>query len=383
MYTTVDLFAGAGGITEGFRLQGEYKCVCANDFDEEAQHTFTYNHPSVPYILKDIRNLDSDEIIQNIESEEKNVDVITGGPPCQGFSLLGPRLADDPRNQLFKEYIRIAKGLKPKVIFFENVYGIMTMQKGKVVDAIVKSFKEIGYKCEYRLVNAADYGVPQARPRFVMIGVSDPSVTISFPEPTHGKTIDNEQLSLFHKELKPYVTVDDALSDLPPIEPGQGEEECEHSLPYLTDYQLARKGERAPGKLYCHRAINHSDKIKKRYSLIPQGCTSKVLPPEYNNKKNNLFRLKGDEPARTITCCFRMDLIHPHLNRGLTTREAARLQSFDDDYRFFGNLTRKAKFLTQDDQVGNAVPPLMAKAFADHIAKIILPQFEKGENNNG
>ena len=380
MYTTVDLFAGAGGITEGFRMQGEFKCICANDFDEEAKHTFTYNHPDVPYILKDVKELQADEIKETIKSKDKTVDVITGGPPCQGFSLLGPRLADDPRNQLFKEYIRIANGLRPKVIFFENVYGIMTMQRGKVVEAIVNSFKEIGYKCEYRLVNAADYGVPQSRPRFVMIGVSDPDVQITFPEPTHGKVCEHEQVSLFHKQLKPYVTVDDALSDLPALNPGQGEEESEHSSEYITAYELDRRGSRNPGKLYCHRAINHSEKIQTRYSLIPQGCTSKVLPEEYNNKKNNLYRLKGDEPSRTVTCCFRMDLIHPHLNRGLTTREAARLQSFDDDYRFFGNLTRKAKFLTQDDQVGNAVPPLMAKAFAEHIAKEILPQFKKKED---
>lgn len=376
MFTTVDLFAGAGGITEGFRMQGDYKCVCATDFDEEARHTFTYNHPEVPYILKDIKELEPDEILEMIPGTDKTVDVITGGPPCQGFSLLGPRLADDPRNQLFKEYIRIANVLRPKVIFFENVYGIMTMQKGKVVEAIVNSFADIGYRCQYRLVNAADYGVPQARPRFVLIGVSDPNVSITFPQPTHGKVGDYTQLNMFHGALLPYVTVDDALSDLPEVKPGEGSEEQEHTQEYRNPYQEGRRGVRNPGMVYCHRAINHSEKIQTRYFLIPQGSTSKVLPPEMNNKKNNLYRLKGDEPARTVTCCFRMDLIHPHLNRGLTTREAARLQSFDDDYRFFGNLTRKAKFLTQDDQVGNAVPPLLAYAFAKHIKNYILPQFE-------
>ncbi len=376
MFKTVDLFAGAGGITEGFRMQGDYECVCATDIDEEAKHTFTYNHPSVPYILKDIKELDPAEILECIPGTDKTVDVITGGPPCQGFSLLGRRLADDPRNQLFKEYVRITNVLRPKVIFFENVYGITTMQKGIVLEAIIGSFSDIGYRCESRLVNAADYGVPQARPRFVLIGVSDPNVTISFPQPTHGKSSENNQLSMFHETLKPYVTVDDALSDLPPLKPGEGSEEQKHTQEYENSYQKSRRGTRSPGMLYCHRAINHSEKIQARYALIPPGATSKVLPLEMNNKKNNLYRLKGDEPARTVTCCFRMDLIHPHLNRGLTTREAARLQSFDDDYRFFGNLTRKAKFLTQDDQVGNAVPPLLAYAFAKHIKDFILPQFE-------
>lgn len=378
MYYTVDLFSGAGGITEGFSRQGEFKCVFATDVDPNARATFTYNHPDVPFILKDIRELTTDEVLSVIKNECPSVDVITGGPPCQGFSLAGRRQTDDPRNTLFREYIRIAEVLQPKVIFFENVYGIVSMQRGTVLNTLLSEFERIGYQCEYRMVNAADYGVPQLRPRFALIGVrKGSSVRISFPEPSYGSSgLEDGQLSLFSNDLKPYITVSDALSDLPVIDQGEGSDEMEHLASYENEYQQARRGHRHPGIIYSHRATRHSEKIQYRYSLIPQGFTNAVLPEEIRTKKNNVYRLDEQMPSHTVTCNFRTDLIHPVMNRGLTVREAARLQSFDDDYRFFGNLTRKAKWLTQDDQVGNAVPPVMAQAFAEHIAKNILPQFD-------
>lgn len=376
-YNTVDLFAGAGGITEGFRKAG-YRCLLANDFDFEARHTFTYNHPNIPYVMKDVRELSIEEILETGKFNPEDVDVITGGPPCQGFSLAGQRISDDPRNVLFREYVRIAKELQPKVIFFENVSGILSMQKGKILQAIIKEFGEIGYRCKYSMVNAADYGVPQARPRFVLIGVRGEGIEITFPEPTHGKNDTNGQLYLFANELQPYVTVEDAISDLPNIEQGQGEEEIQQTPTELKNqYQRDRIGSRKPGVIYNHRATRHAPEIVRRYSLIPQGCTNGVLPPELRTKKQNVFKLSLAQPSRTVTCNFRTDLLHPTIPRGLTVREAARLQSFDDDYIFFGNLARKAKYLTQDDQVGNAVPPLLAYAFAEHIKNFILPQFER------
>ncbi len=373
---TIDLFAGAGGITEGFRKAG-YTCVCANDFDEEARHTFTYNHPAVPYVLKDIREVAAEELLAEAGCSAGEIDVITGGPPCQGFSLAGQRLSDDPRNMLFREYIRISEDIQPKVIFFENVNGIMNMQGGKVLNAIVTEFEKIGYNCKFDIVNAADYGVPQARPRFVLIGVRGFDKEITFPEPTHGKTDEGGQLELFKKRLLPYVTVHDAFSNLPVIGQGEGAEEMPAAAYWENDYQKNCVGERNPGVIYNHRATRHSKKIQERYAMIPQGCNNSVLPLEIRTKKQNAYKLDLSLPGRTVTCNFRTDLIHPVMNRGLTVREAARLQSFDDDYCFFGNLTRKAKWLTQDDQVGNAVPPLLAYAFAKHIKEFIIPQFEK------
>lgn len=377
MLNTIDLFAGAGGITEGFRKAG-YVCACASDFDEEARHTFTYNHPSVPYVLKDIKEVTADELLTAAKLRASEIDVITGGPPCQGFSLAGQRLSDDPRNGLFREYIRIAKDIQPKVIFFENVYGIMNMQGGKVLNAIVGAFEEIGYRCKYDLVNAADFGVPQARPRFVLVGALGFDKEITFPKPTHGKPDESGQMRLFAQELLPYVTVEEAFSNLPVVDQGEGAEEMPMPSRWDNDFQKNCRGSRKPGVVYNHRATRHSAAIQARYAMIPQGCNNSVLPPEIRTKKQNAFKLDMSQPGRTVTCNFRTDLIHPTLNRGLTVREAARLQSFDDDYRFFGNLTRKAKWLTQDDQVGNAVPPLLAYAFAEHIKKSILPQFEKG-----
>jgi len=374
MYKTIDLFAGAGGITEGFRKAG-YICVCASDFDEEAKHTFTFNHPSVPYLLKDIREVTAEELLLKADCNANEIDVITGGPPCQGFSLAGQRLSNDPRNVLFREYIRIAKDIQPKVIFFENVHGIISMQNGRVLNAIVTEFGKIGYQCKYALVNAADYGVPQARPRFVLIGVRGSDKKITFPEVTHGIVINDGQIELFEKNILPYVTVEEALSNLPRIDQGEGEEEIKVIPSWKNTFQKDRVGERIPGIIFNHRATKHSKAIQERYAMIPQGCNNSVLPPEIRTKKQNAYKLDMKLPSRTVTCNFRTDLIHPIMNRGLTVREAARLQSFDDDYCFFGNLTRKAKWLTQDDQVGNAVPPLLAQAFAAHIINYILPQF--------
>ena len=378
MYKTLDLFAGAGGITEGFRNAG-FQCAAANDFDEEAMHTFLFNHPGTPYILKDVREVTEEVICEVAKCKRGDIDVITGGPPCQGFSLAGRRLTDDPRNTLFKEFIRIAKAMEPKVIFFENVYGIMNMQQGKVLQAIVSEFEEIGYTCEYHLVNAADYGVPQSRPRFVLLVVRGKDKVVSFPKPTHAKKID-DLTSFVNSDLLPYVTVEEAFAGLPVVDQGEGEEQLPAMIETHSYYSLERKGQKQPGIVYNHRATRHSKVIQDRYAKIPQGCTNAVLPPEIRTKKQNAYKLDLSQTSRTVTCNFRTDLIHPVMNRGLTVREAARLQSFDDDYCFFGNLTRKAKWLTQDDQVGNEVPPLMAKAFADHIMANILPQFERKEN---
>lgn len=369
MFKTIDLFSGAGGITEGFRKAG-YVCLCANDIDEEAKHTFTFNHPNVPFLLKDIREVQPEDLLNISGCDLNEVDVMTGGPPCQGFSLAGQRLSDDPRNLLFREYIRIAKAIKPKVIFFENVYGLLSMQNGKVLQAILSEFKDIGYHCKYSIVNAADYGVPQSRPRFVLVGTRI-NAEISFPLPTHTAQNDG-QLCLLGSELLPYVSVEEAIMNLPIVDQGEGVEEDFVELASSTPFQIERVGNRNPGKIYNHRATKHSKTVQDRYAMIPQGCNNSVLPPEIRTKKQNAYKLDLKFPSRTVTCNFRTDLIHPTMNRGLTVREAARLQSFDDDYYFFGNLTRKAKWLTQDDQVGNAVPPLLAYAFAKHIAETLL-----------
>jgi len=262
MFNTIDLFVGAGGITEGFKKAG-FTCLCANDIDKEAQNTFCYNHRNIPFLLKDIKDVSANELLKIAQCAPNEVDVITGGPPCQGFSLAGQRLSNDPRNSLFREFVRIANDLHPKVIFFENVYGIMNMQKGEVLKAILFEFNKIGYKCKYELINAADYGVPQARPRFVLIGVLGEDKNISFPTPTHGS--DRIQFSLIESSRKPYVTVKEALQDLPEVDQGEGEEELFFHPIKNNSFQIDRIGHREPGKIFNHRATKHSQKIQERY----------------------------------------------------------------------------------------------------------------------
>ncbi len=365
MFTTVDLFSGAGGFTEGFKKAGNFQCVLAVDVDLQAVATFHHNHPEINAVCADVSTLTENHLLEL--TGHKKIDVVIGGPPCQGFSLAGRRLPDDPKNQLFKEYVRVVNILKPEIIIFENVVGLVSMQGGLVLEAICEEFSAIGYTVAYDILNAANYGVPQARPRFILIGRSNGG-PVNMPPATHTALDKNAKtLDLFAPLLLPHLSVREALSDLPTIKQGEGDEEIAFIASPANAYQAAVRGQRAAHKLYNHRATRHSHEIVERYSHMPQGGDIRSLPEKFRTKKNNVFRLHESLPARTITCNFRTDIIHPWLPRGLTVREAARLQSFDDDYQFFGNLTRKAKYVTQDDQVGNAVPPLLAKALANHI----------------
>jgi DNA (cytosine-5)-methyltransferase 1 len=363
-FTTVDLFCGAGGFTEGFDKSGGYENIFAVDFDLQATQTFAHNHPEKNVICSDVSSLDTEKLKHLTKNRE--IDVIIGGPPCQGFSLAGLRLPDDPKNKLFLEYVRIVSELKPKVFVFENVGGLVSMQGGLVLKAICEEFSALGYQLVHKVLNAADYGVPQARPRFILIGRkgSDP---VTLPDPTHSALDMDKNFDLFPHGLIPHVSVADALSSLPEIFQGEGNEELLFDASPENLFQRTIVGTRKAKSLFNHRATRHNEHIVERYEHMPQGGGIASLPERLRTKKHNVYRLNDTKPSRTITCNFRTDIIHPWVPRGLTVREAARLQSFDDDYCFFGNLTRKAKYVTQDDQVGNAVPPLLSKAIADHL----------------
>lgn len=184
----MDLFAGAGGMSEGFRQAG-YVSALAIEYDEMASTTFSFNHPETPIITKDIRLVQEDEVTSIINGHA--IDVVCGGPPCQGFSLAGQRLADDPRNQLFVEFVRMIKLIKPRFFVFENVSGITSMAGGAILDVILNEFRGAGYECTYKVLNAADYGVPQARPRFFLVGSRD-GEKYRFPSPSHVPTTAND-----------------------------------------------------------------------------------------------------------------------------------------------------------------------------------------------
>ncbi len=365
----IDLFSGAGGMAEGFEQAGFVTAV-ATDYDEMAAKTFQFNHPGTPFIVRGIQDISSEELLETANLHSGNVRVVCGGPPCQGFSLAGQRIADDPRNKLFKEFVRIVEGTSPEYLVFENVSGMVSMQGGAVVRAVIKEFERLGYNCTARVLNAADYGVPQARPRFIILGSRDHSTNL-FPEPTHFPSTKTRDSQTSFLSTQRQLTVWDALSDLPIIHQGEGAEELPHTGKYTNEFQLERRGRRTPGLIYNHRATSHSQPIIDRYAAIPEGGDNSQVPEELRTKKTNVFKLHRGRPSRTVTCNHRTDLLHPLIPRGTTVREAARLQSFDDDYRFFGNLTRKAKWTTQDDQVGNAVPPLLARAIAERLKEVI------------
>lgn len=369
--TVIDLFAGAGGMSEGFQQAG-FRSALAVEYDEMAAKTFGHNHPNVPLLVDDVKNATESAMLRAMGGGVPgHVDVICGGPPCQGFSLAGQRLTDDPRNTLFREFVRIVHLFQPSFVVFENVSGLVSMAKGAILAAIIAEFEAAGYDCSYRVLNAADYGVPQSRPRFFLIG-SRKHGKIGFPEASHFPSTKGGDLFLHNRPR--HLTVWDALSDLPSISQGEGLECLAHVNVPLNEYQLARRGQREPGTLYNHRATGHSELIVRRYAAIPEGGDNSQVPIELRTKKINVFKLHRERPSRTVTCNHRTDLLHPVIPRGTTVREAARLQSFDDDYCFFGNLTRKAKWVTQDDQVGNAVPPLLAKAIAEHVKSLCLAE---------
>lgn len=356
-------------MAEGFDRAGFVTAV-ATDYDEMAAKTFQFNHPNIPFIVRGIQDISSDELLERANLKSGNISVVCGGPPCQGFSLAGPRIAEDPRNKLFKEFVRIVKGVNPEYIVFENVSGMVSMQGGAVVRAVIKEFERLGYHCTARVLNSADYGVPQARPRFIILGSRDHSIQM-FPEPTHFSVTSSHPSQTSFLSTQKHLTVWDALSDLPVLHQGEGAEEMPHNGKYHNNFQSDRRGQRSPGIIFNHRATAHSQPIIDRYSAIPEGGDNSQVPEELRTKKTNVFKLDRSRPSRTVTCNHRTDLLHPLIPRGTTVREAARLQSFDDDYRFFGNLTRKAKWTTQDDQVGNAVPPLLARAIAQRIKEVI------------
>lgn len=327
--TAVGLFVGGGGLDLGF-LQAGFRLLAATDNELAAKETHQRNWPDVPFLLKDVRTLSVDEIVK--ATGGKRPDVIIGGPPCQGFSTLGDRLSSDPRNDLVDAFIRIVDGLRPQAIIVENVRAISTEYKGRYRDYILSRFREIGYNMHFSVLNAADFGVPQHRHRAFFVGFSDPRIEYSFPAATHGVG------------LLPYTTVGEAIGDLA----GNHEDISNHDI------------------------LRHSEKVVARYRLIPEGGKlppAKELPEEIRRENfgSTYKRLHRNTPALTIVPGNNALPIHPFLDRSLTPREAARIQTFPDDYIFSGDRRRQCIL------VGNAVPPLLAKVLAKSIWEKILP----------
>ena len=360
--TIIDLFAGSGGMSLGFKMAG-FNVPVANEVDEWAGDTYEANHPGTRLIRGDIRSIsDWPSLLGGI----KDIAGVVGGPCCQGFSLSGRRDPKDPRNSLFMDFARCVSEVQPRFFVMENVPGILSMRTvsgDRVAGIIISKFDSMGYEVDYSVLNAADFGVPQSRRRVFFVGFRKGALRKSWSVPAHGPGA--QQL----------VTVDMAISDLPRIAAGEGSDEQPYPVPPQNAYQeWARAESRA---VFNHVAMRHTGRLVERFKVIAQGQSVADVPEEHSAAKRgnptvksgkvygqNNMRVRGDRPVPTVAASFQSNFIHPVLNRNFTAREGARLQSFPDTYVFKGARTAMSweKRLSQYKQIGNAVPPLMAKA---------------------
>lgn len=389
----LDLFAGAGGFSLGFETAG-YEVYGAVEIDKWASDTLKLNHPHTRVYNGDIQSLSNDQI--NVMYGNKGIDVVIGGPPCQGFSIANRKSGDpkDPRNSLFREFIRAVSVVNPSVVIMENVPNLLkakTNENEKVIDIIIKEFEKLGYFVKYDILNSADYGVPQIRNRLFIIA-SKKRMNNPFPIPTHIPY--GVERNLTNIDLPDTPTTWDAISDLPDIEAREGSEVMEYTIEPQNSYQRNLRNHST--KLYNHKAMNHTKRIVERFKNMPVGVKYEDIPEELRPKKRNGNGVYGDfygqnnrrmasfKQCHTITASFYANFIHPYKHRNFTPREGARIQSFPDWYKFEGKptvvssklLSKEGRagenHLCQYNQIGNAVPPLLAKVISENIKKEIF-----------
>lgn len=324
-YTYMDLFAGAGGMSLGFDNAG-FKNLLAVEFNKDFAETYKKNFPRHNLIVDDIKNVTEQQIYDIIKNEK--VDVIIGGPPCQGFSIagnIGRNFIDDDRNRLFKEFVRFVKIIKPRVFVLENVAAMERHNKGKTIKEIVSSFKEIGYDIKYKVLNAVNYGVPQERRRIFIVGTLGEN-NFEYPQ-----------------EINKIVTVKDAIDDLPKLENGE------------------------TSKIPNHTAMKHSAQMLEKMSYVSDGGNRNDIPENLRPKSGDsrkYIRYNSKKPSFCVTGDMRK-IFHYSQNRALTCRELARLQTFPDSFVFLGN-TGKVQ-----QQIGNAVPVLLANKIALQVKEVL------------
>lgn len=342
----IDLFAGVGGLSLGFEMAG-FEVALANERDPSIAEAYVRNRPNANMIVADITELPIDETFGPYEGK---VTAVIGGPPCQGFSQKGKRKSiNDPRNFLFRYYFEVVERVKPRYFVIENVPNLLTTENGLFKDEIIELFSGIGYAVSCGVLCAADFGVPQDRHRTCILGKFGTSEPLMLPVP-NGKR----------------ATIWDAISDLSYLESGDGAEQQAYRNAPSSEYQrLMRAGS---DKLFNHVATRHSKVTLERLKMIAPERGKEMLPEEHHTKSiysGTWCRMKKNGIAKTITTRYDTpssgEFTHPYLNRAITTREAARIQSFPDTFHFFGSKSSQMK------QVGNAVPPLLGKAIAECI----------------
>lgn len=344
-FKVLDLFCGAGGFSAGLDQVEGIQTVAAVDFDKYATETFKNNFPSAYVFTGDLTDIQTKNAIIK-KAKELHVNMIVGGPPCQGFSLKGKNLGmDDPRNFLFLEYYYLVKEIKPEVFVIENVKNLLNSENGYFKNQIIEKFSSLGYILSYGVLNAKDYSVPESRERAIIIGSLTNSIDL--PQPQNNT-----------------ITVRDAISDLAYLSSGEGVFECDYINQPLSNYQKELRGK----KLYNHVATNHSAFALEKLAMIPPEGDKTSLPKELYGKQKfstTWSRLKWDTYSPTIDTRFDTPSngrnSHPVLNRSITPREAARIQSFHDDFIFYGPKCAVCR------QIGNAVPPRLGKAIGEAI----------------
>ena len=338
-YRIIDLFCGIGGFSYGFEMTRKFETILGVDFWDVALSTFSRNHPKTNVVQGDVTKLEN----SFFEEYAGKADVIIAGPPCQGFSMSGKRDIFDVRNSLFHEVVRIVSVVQPKVVVIENVVGLLSMvtPDGKAVkDEIENDLRALGYQVQHRVLLASDYGVPQNRKRVIFIASKKGDIV--YPSPTVEKP----------------VTVGDALGNIP-----------EDGKLYTTPQNEYQKMMSGRPEILNHNPIKHAPLIVKRMHSVPQGGNWQDIPLELGQgggvHSNNYRRLKWDEPSITIKHVSKSMIIHPIFDRTPTIREVARIQSFDDNFEILGTI------YNQHQQLANAVPPLLGKAIADSVYKML------------
>jgi len=378
--TAIDLFAGAGGITLGL-LNAGFSVLASSDISAACARTHQRNLPHVPFVIEDIGRLTGPALLDGAGIARGQLDLLVGGPPCQGFSIIGQRLLDDPRNKLVKEFIRIVGEVRPRVAVIENVPGLATLGGGVLLEAVGNAFGDLGYDVSCAELLAAQYGVPQMRWRmFFVAWRSDLGISnAGFPMPTHGTLgigalVPNRTVTA--RQSAGFLTVFNAIGDLPPVENG-AEEQCYSGVPQTTYQQAMRRD--AGSVLENHYAPRLSPQNRQRICFLKPGQDWRNLPLDLlpgsmkralrKDHTRRFRRMSWEGIPRSIITRFRDpksgEYTHPTQNRTITIREAARIQSFPDWFVFQGSHTE------QYEQVGNAVPPLLARAVAIAVREAI------------
>lgn len=381
--TAIDLFAGAGGLSEGFRNAG-FQVRAASDWDTACAATFRDSHPGTVFLECPVQELEGERLAEAAGVARGELTVLLGGPPCQAFSVYNhQRGFHDERSGLFREYLRLVEALMPSFVVMENVTGMTSVAEGRAVDEIYSCLERLGYYVEHKVLKAEEYGVPQERRRIFFIGSRDHR-TLRWPPPTHSAT-----KTLFTDSLQSCVTVEEAIGDLPVLALGEGTEEMNYTTPPSNEFQERMRA--GSMHLWNHVAPCLGDINRERLKHIPQGGSWRDIPHHLlpagmkAARRSDHTKRYGRLHPQGLSCTIltKCDLhwgayIHPTQERTLTVREAARFQSFPDRIRFRGSRVEQFR------QVGNAVPPLVAWHIAQELKVMAgVASHSTGVSNRG